>query len=73
MMMMMMMNDPKSFFNFAETWYSDTLCQVNIFVFPGCRQTKWLWVNEGRLALPRSAKFIVNEDDDESKKFIQFR
>ena len=52
-----MMNDdddePKSFFNFAETWYADTLCRVNIFVFPSCRRTKFLWVNEGRLALPR--------------------
>ena len=41
----------KSFFNYAETWYADSLCRVNIFVFPDCRQTNFLWVYEGRLSL----------------------
>ena len=70
----------KSFFNFAETWYADTLCRVNIFVFPGCRRTTFLWVNErrlareGRLALPRSltSSWWMN-DDEKSKEFLQFR
>ena len=43
-------DDPKSFFNFAETWYADSLCRLNIFVFPDCRRTNFLWVFEGRLA-----------------------
>ena len=45
-----MMNDDDeqySFFDFAETWYADTSCQVNIFVFPDCRRTKLIWVYEG--------------------------
>ena len=56
-------DDPKSFFNFPETWYADSLCRLNIFLFPDCRRTNFLWVFEGRIAregrLAREARLAL--------------
>ena len=54
-------DDPKSFFNFAETWYADSLCRLNIFVFPDCRRTNFLWVFEGRLARDFSRMMMIQK------------
>ena len=57
-----MMKNAKSFFKFAETWYVDTLCEVVIFVFPGCCRTKLLWVNMPRGANCPTAKEVKFQD-----------